>query len=443
MEKRISMHLILCLLMSFSIACKKSEPLINEDNKEIPAQPEQPVTPPTNPPVTPTEPDANATVYEFGRGTGSLVIDGNTFTLASKAIIKIKSGTYSTINIVNIKGTEENPVYVKNDGQVTINQGMTTDNITNVVISGDNSPNITYGFKFENISYRAIQFNGKMNGVTLKNLSFKNVNDYVISSKSNSGIPYTGSKDSRVEKFKILNCSFDNAGQISLGGNLSKESGQDDGLFKDVEIAYNEFKNTNVGSLCSFTNVQDYNIHHNTVNNVNPSNNNHNGIFSMQGNGTFHDNKLTNYQGNAIRMWLYSRGNTPVTVEIYNNICYNTRKYGAFELQMFERNIVPGKSTYANAKVYNNTAGQMNTSKDWHGQMLDLYNTGGTLEYYNNLGFDLYSSDSNRPVNSMINNMSDTKIIVESNNKYVSRDNAVNNLTDFSSKISGVGASIR
>lgn len=428
--------------MSFSIACKKSEPLINEDNKEIPAQPEQPITPPTTP-VTPTEPDADATVYEFGRGSGSLDIDGSTFTLASKAIIKIKSGTYTTINIVNIKGTENSPVYVKNDGQVIITQGMVTDNITNVVIAGDNNPNITYGFKFENISYRAVQFNGKMNGVTLKNLSFKNVNDYVISSKGNSEAPYTGSADSRVERFKILNCSFDDAGQISLGGNLSKESGQDSGFFKDVEIAFNEFKNTNVGSLCSFTNVQDYNIHHNTVNNVNPSNNNHNGIFSMQGNGTFHDNKLTNYQGNAIRMWLYSRGSTRATVEIYNNVCYNTRKYGAFELQMFDRNIVPGKSTYADAKVYNNTAGQMNTNKDWHGQMLDLYNTGGTLEYYNNLGFDLYSSDSNRPVSNMINNMSDTKIIVESNNKYASRANAVDNITDFSSKISGVGASIR
>lgn len=430
--------------MSFSIACKKSEPLINEDNKEIPAQPEQPTTPTTpTTPVNPTEPDADATVYEFGRGSGSLDIDGNTFTLASKAIIKIKSGTYTTINIVNIKGTESNPVYVKNDGQVTITQGMVTDNITNVVIAGDNNPNITYGFKFENISYRAIQFNGKMNGVTLKNLSFKNVNDYVISSKGNSETPYTGSADSRVERFKILNCSFDDAGQISLGGNLSKESGQDSGFFKDVEIAYNEFKNTNVGSLCSFTNVQDYHIHHNTVNNVNPSNNSHNGIFSMQGNGTFHDNKLTNYQGNAIRMWLYSRGTTKATVEIYNNVCYNTRKYGAFELQMFDRNIVPGKSTYADAKVYNNTAGQMNTNKDWHGQMLDLYNTGGTLEYYNNLGFDLYSSDSNRPVSNMINNMSDTKIIVESNNKYVSRDNAVNNITDLSSKINGIGASIK
>lgn len=428
--------------MSFTIACKKTASLINEDNKEIPTQPTPPVpTPP--PPVTPNEPDADATVYDFGRGTGSLVIDGNSFTRTSKAIVKIKAGTYTTITLTNFKGTEVNPIYIRNSGQVNITQGMFTDNLVNVVIAGDNNPDITYGFKFNNISYRAIQLNGKMNGVTLKSMSFKNVEDYVISSKYNSERAYTGSADSRVEKFKILNCVFDDAGQISLGGNLSKESGKDSGFFKDVEIAYNEFKNTNVGSVCSFTNVQDYNIHHNTVNNINPTNNIHNGVFFMQGNGSFHHNKLTNYQGNAIRMWLYSRGNSPATNEIHNNICYNTRKYGAFELQAFDRNMVPGKSTFANAKVYNNTAGQMNTNKDWHGQMLDLYNTFGTLEYYNNLGFDLYSSISNKPVTNMINNMSDTKIILESNNKYLSRDNAINNSTDFISKITGVGATIK
>ncbi len=435
------MHLILCLLLSFSIACKKSTPLIDEDNKEIPAQPAPPIDTPT-PPVT-TQPDADATVYKFGRGTGNLVIDGSTFNVANKAIVKIEAGTYTAITITNFKGTEANPVYVKNDGQVNITQGMFTDNLVNVVIAGDNNPEITYGFNFSNISYRAIQLNGKMNGVTLKNMSFKNVDDYVISSKENSERPYTGTADSRVERFKILNCVFDDAGQISLGGDLSKESGKDSGFFKDVEIAYNEFKNTNVGSVCSFTNVQDYNIHHNTVNNINPTNNMHNGVFFMQGNGIFHDNKLTNYQGNAIRMWLYSRGNSPATNEIYNNICYNTRKYGAFELQAFDRNMISGKSTYANAKVYNNTAGQMNVNKDWEGQMLDLYNTYGTLEYYNNLGFDLYSSNKDKPISNMINNMSDTKIIVESNNKYVSRDNAVNNLTDFTSKIGGIGAAIR
>lgn len=442
MEKRILMHyIVVCLLMSLTIACKKAEQLA-EEQKETPVQPAPVVVPPTPPASSPVN-ESDATVYNFGTGSGNLEIDGNSLNLAKKSILKIKGGRYASISIANLTGASDQPILVKNDGVVTITGGMYTDNITNVTVSGDNNSDITYGFVFENISYRAIQLNGKMNGVTLKNMSFTNVNDYVISSKSNSEQVYNGTKETRVEKFKILNCLFDDAGQISMGGNLSKETGKDDGFFKDVEIGYNVFKNTNVGSVCSFTNVQDYDIHHNVVSDINPTNNNHNGVFSMQGNGSFHHNKLTNYQGNAIRMWLYSRGSSPATNEIHNNVCYNTRKYGAFELQAFDRNMVSGKSTFANAKVYNNTAGQMNTSKDWHGQMLDLYNTGGTLEYYNNLGFNLYSSNADRPVSNMINNMSDTKIIVENNNKYSIQNEAIENLSNFISKITGLGAIIK
>src|SRR5690606_38703176 len=128
---------------------------------------------------------------------------------------------------------------------------------------------------------------------------------------------------------------------------------------------HNTFINSNAGVLVFVPNVQDYDIHHNIVNNVNPSNNNHNGIFQMIGNGKFHNNKLTNFQGNAIRAWVFSRGTSPSTIEIYNNITYNTRKYGAFEIQGFDRYIISGKTTFVNAKVYNNTAGKMNVSKDW------------------------------------------------------------------------------
>src|SRR5690606_32978219 len=150
-----------------------------------------------------------------------------------------------------------------------------------------------------------------------------------------------------------------------------------------VEIAHNTFHNSEAGNLVIFSNVQDYNIHHNIVEYVNQRNNAHNGIFLMHGNGHFHDNKLTNYQGNAIRAWVFSRGSSAATIEIYNNICYNSRKYSAFEIQEFSNQLVQGKTTFVNAKVYNNTAGKMNTYRDWQGQLLDLYNNTGTLAYYN------------------------------------------------------------
>lgn len=432
--KRISkMQPFVLLLIILFAACKK--------NNSIPEQKTDTPVSTTPPPTTPTPPISVIPSYEVGTGSGNLTIDGKSLDLTTIKLIKVKEGTYKTITVLNIAGTVDQPIFIKNNGQVNISESLITDNISNLQITGDNTSGITYGFSFNNIGYRAISLHGKMNGLTLKNMSFKNVNDYTISGDSgNDGnLKYNGTAATRTEGFKILNCLFDNVGQISFGGTLNKDAGEDSGFFKDVEIAYNTFQNSNAGTLCSFSNVQDYNIHHNVVNNVNPSNNNHNGIFLMQGNGKFHDNKLTNYQGNSIRMWLYSRG-TPATNEIYNNICFNTRKYGAFELQAYDRNMYSGKTTYANAKVYNNTVGQMSTSKDWEGQVLDLYNTGGTLEFYNNLGFNLYSST--KTITNMINNMGDTKITKEENNKYTSQASAVGDLTSFGSLFTGIGASL-
>jgi len=431
------------MLMS---SCKKDSFRRRGQQSETPTT----TTPVTTEPVVVTAPassyavPSDATVLDLGTGSGYLVIDGSTLNIANNTFIRIKAGSYKGITIKNILATAAKPVYIKNVGQVNISENMSTENITNVIIDGDYTSGLTYGFQFANISYRAITMSGKMSGVVLKSMSFTNVGDYTISGSTNngSGLAYKGTAETRTEGFKILNCSFTNAGMVTFGGTLSKDTGEDTGFFKDVEIANNTFQNSAyVGSVCSFSNVQDYNIHNNVIDNINTSSTNHNGVFLMQGNGIFHDNKLTNYQGNAIRMWLYSRGTTPAVNQIYNNICYNTKKYGGFELQGFDRYIIAGKTTVANAKVYNNTVGQMNTNKDWEGQILDLYNTGGTLEYYNNLGYGLYADGGT--ITNMINNMSDVKV-TESNNKYYPLyQNAVANLTAFTSLISGIGSSLK
>lgn len=436
--KRISrMQPLLFVLIILFAACKKNNSIADQTT-ETPVS----TTPPTTAPTTPTNPISVVPSYEVGTGSGNLTIDGNSLDLKTIKLIKVKAGNYKSIYIKNITASSASPVSIKNVGQVSISDGIEISNINYVTIAGDGESGITYGFSFENIAFRAIKFDGKMNGVTIKSISFKNVRDYCIAGeKSNgNGLAYDGTANTRTEGFKILNCLFDNTGAIVFGGSLSKDSGEDSGLFKDVEIAYNTFINSESGTVSSFSNVQDYNVHHNVVNNLNKSNNDHNGIFFMQGNGKFHDNKLTNYQGNSIRMWAYSRGSTPATVEIYNNICFNTRKYGAFEIQGFDRNIVSGKSTYVNAKVYNNTVGQMNTNKDWQGQILDLYNYGGTLEFYNNLGFDLYNNNSG--ITNMIDNMSDVKIIKEENNKYSAKySGVVSDLNNFTTLFPGIGAS--
>lgn len=288
--------------------------------------------------------------------------------------------------------------------------------------------------------YRALRFDYGLNNLTIKGFKFINCGDYVITS-NNSKVQYNGNDLSLNKGLKIINSIFDGCGTISLGNSIDVNTGEDAGIFKDVEISGNTFKNSSPGSAVSLTNVWGYDIFNNVVDNFNTINDLHNGIFLMQGNGKFHDNKLTNYQGNSIRMWLYSRGTTPFTNEIYNNICYNTRKYGAFELQEFSRNIWKNRTTFANAKVYNNTGGQLNTAKDWEGQILDLYQLSGTVEYYNNLGFNLNTVQYQKNVTNMINNMSGTKIVKESNNLYFPTwEKAVKDLNSFESLNSGVGA---
>jgi hypothetical protein len=426
----------ICLLMLVACAsCRRTEiPLDPKTSPAIEASFE-------NDQLSADSIPKDAQILNVGTGAGNLVIDGKTLNLGGNILFQIKEGAYSAITLRNLHAPPGKRIYIKSRGLVKVKDVMSTDNLNNVTISGEDLPREKYGFRFENIPYRAITMNGRLSGVVLKNISFKNVNNYVIAGESSNGrgLAYRGTKETMTENFKILNCIFDNVGTIAFGGSFNKDNAEDSGFFRDVEIAYNIFQNSDAGNLCSFTNVQDFNIHHNVVTDVNPRNNNHNGIFFMEGNGKFHHNKLRNYQGNAIRMWLYSRGNVPQTVEIYNNFCFNTRKYGAFELQAFERNIQPGKTTFADAKIFNNTVGQMNTSKDWEGQILDLYNTGGTLRYFNNLGFDLVSTTTQ--TSNMINNMSGKKPILDTNNKYYrTSGEAVFNIQDLKSKFPGIGA---
>src|SRR5690606_22194987 len=116
-------------------------------------------------------------------------------------------------------------------------------------------------------------------------------------------------------------------------------------------------------------------------------------IFFARGNGKVHNNRITNHQGNAVRAWPLTISE-PGEIEIYNNIVYNSTRYGAFELQV---NDITKSITWfkpANAKIYNNTVGRLNTGrpKFFQGRLLDLYQTYGEVELYNNLSFDMFDS---------------------------------------------------
>jgi len=382
MRKDSGMNYIFFVLIILFAACKKNE----TSSQILPTQADTPITAPTPPPVA-TGPSYSKT-YEVGTGSGDLVINGSAYTLGGTVLFKIKGGSYKSIKIANVDGGANGLVTFQNNGLVESTGEMRLENLNKVVLSGNGTSGIEKGFLFQNIGYRAIQVDGTINNFTLQYFAFKNIGDNVITYKYETA--YTGAEGSYSQNLKFLNIDCDNTGQL-ISGSGSSNNGVLQGFIKNLEIAYVNYQNSpKVGSIVWFGNVENYDIHHNTVNNVNTANDNHNGIFLMNGNGQFHHNRISNHQGNAIRAHSFTVGSTPKDVLIYNNIVFNSRKYSAFEVQGFGYSITPGKTTYVNAKIFNNTCGSLNSSNDWQGNVVDVYSLfGGKCNVFNNVAYNL------------------------------------------------------
>jgi len=341
-----------------------------------------------------TNPILYKRVINVGTGSGNLTIDGSTMGLQCQDLIKIKGGSYGGIDIKNIISADGCPITIKNDGLVEVAGNFTQmkiSNINNLTISGDGTSGITKGFVFRDNTYRAIQIEGTLNNFTFQHASFKNIGDQCISYVYRT--VYTGAEGSYAKNLKFLNINCDNTqGLLSLDGAV--DNGSVKGLVKNLEVAYVDFRNSaTVGAVVYVGIAEDYDIHHNRVDNVNTAINNHNGIFGITGTGKFHDNYISNHQGNAIRAWGVTMGSTAKSILIYNNIVTNSRKYSGFEVQSFDFSIIPGKTTFANAVVFNNTCANLNTSNDWQGNVVDVYSLkGGKCDVYNNLAYNFQSS---------------------------------------------------
>ena len=366
-----------------------------------------------------------------GTGTGNLVINGTTIGVKCNDVIKVKGGTYTTIAISNINSGC--PITIQNDGQVIIsgsNDQMSLTNVGNLTLSGAGTTGITRGFEsVYNTQHRSLIIHGVVHDVTIQNFAFNTVGDYVVY-MDNSSIVYNASNAATYSSnLKFLNITCINTQSfLEIPGGIT--NGVITGVVKGLEIAYLNFSLSNCGNVVHVGMADDYNIHHNTINNINTTNNNHNGIFSMEGNGQFHHNLVTNHQGNAIRAWVRSLGTTPKQELIYNNTVVNSRKYSGFECQAFADQIVAGKTTYANCKVYNNICGNLNLSKDWVGVVVDVYNLfGGTIQVYTNKGFNFPAP---YPTSYIVNTESTTVATQTSNTYYASSSAAgvnVNTLT--------------
>jgi len=384
---------ILILGITSLWGCEKNK-LPDAPTAETPVPDEQDATDDEDPESDPDQAD-NPTIVVIGKGNGEkLVIDGTGKSYKCNAKIAIKGGAYAGIVIRNITGKSGCPVTITNDGVVVLSGArseLNLENLDHVIITGDGSslsPSIK-GFQFKNNDYRAIVIQGPVNHLTLQHMSFENIGDYVISSNFNP--TYVASDASSfTQGLKFLHLKANNVHTfLQFPGSIG--NGKITGLVKGVEIAHIEITNSPViKNAVHFAAVEDYDIHHNEISNVNMGNNDHNAMFLMMGNGKFYNNFISNHQGNAIRAWAFSVGKSPKEVNIYNNIVLNSRKYSAFEIQSVQSFFMSGKTTFANGKVFNNTVGNLNTSKDWYGVVLDAYRLfGGKCEVFNNLAFNL------------------------------------------------------
>jgi hypothetical protein len=377
------------MALVFFSSCKKSEAIL-EKAPEI----AKPVDPGKPADTTVTPPPVTGRIIPLGTGSGNLIIDGSTLSLKCNDVIQIQTGTYSTITVRNINAGC--PITIQNKGLVQVS-GNTDHwllaNVSNLVVTGNGDPNISKGFvSRDNPQHRSIILTGAIHDLTIQNFAFKNIGDYVVY-RVYSNVAYVpGDESTYTNNLKFFNIDCENTSSF-LQFDGGTDNGIITGLAKNLEIAYLSFKNSNCGHVAFIGNADDYNIHHNTITDINPTNDNHNGIFTIKGTGSFHHNLVRNHQGNAIRAWAKTIGTTPKDVLIYNNTVVNSRKYSAFEVQSFSSEMMSGKTTYSNIKVYNNICGDLNKSGDWVGVILDVYSLeGGKCEVYNNTGFNFPSA---------------------------------------------------
>jgi len=368
-------------------------------------------------------------VMIVGKGSGEI----NIKFLTNKRV-KIRKGTYTGIHIENVSNVKIDAAHVRIRGGA-------------LDISTANKLEVS-GMAIADVTYRAVNIRGFCNDLYLHDMSFKNIGNNTITYEF--ATVYDGTDKTVSKNWRFERLTFENTGTgFSAGGGY--EGNGVFGILRNFKFLNNTIKNCpSIGNIIYSGAAEDYEIAGNVVDNVNTNyskespNGIHNGIFMMTGTGSFHHNKITNHQGNAIRAWGMNYGTAKNEILIYNNTIYNSWKYSAFELQVtpdmqsfIAKN--PSKASFANAKVYHNTAGRLNVSKDWEGQMLDLYTTGGTVEYYNNLGFEMNRSEGE--VTDMINWNGTTIVTRNSDNRYFPTESkAVANTNTFDTRYKGIGA---
>lgn len=416
--KNLKMGVLGCILATFLLSCER----------EI-VQPAQP-TPEKENVVDSTETKEEESGNDkkeqndqkaetIGTGSGKLTI----IDVEGKNLV-IKPGNYSEIMIKGVSNTS-----IRGNGEVKIRGGI-------INLINTNGLNFS-GISIEN-SQKGIIIKESVNNLKLTDFNFKNISSTVIKvdiQKKYDGTPQSFSSNIHLDKINGENVRslFQGNGGIRNDGFY--------GLIKGFKFTNSKVINSPHLESAVYLNCgEDFEISNNIINNVNIGDKKHNGIFHVRGNGKIFGNKITNHQGNAVRSWLFSITKPNSVVEIHDNIVYNSEMYSAFEVQVTPAIKQSNSFVPANAKVYNNTVGRMNSGPEYYeGRVIDIYQTYGSVDVYNNLYFDM--RDNLVSLNQSHGKYTD---VTEKNNQYFDKaTDAVYNLINFKSKVPNIGASIK
>lgn len=271
------------------------------------------------------------------------------------------------------------------------------------------------GVIVQDLNNSALTIAGKSINVSYRNASFKNVNAYQINCYNSDKVIYNGSSGTYIDRLKIDGFTFDGGGSpFHEDGNVVSKgvfNGVMKGFVFSNNIIQNNLASANMVYASSCINAE---IFGNKFININKNNNNDNGLIFLKGSGKIYKNFATDYQGYLARIWLFSIDG-PREVWFDHNIGAGNRKYGLVELQMPD--VIKNQGAEpAKAKIFNNTALNLNTSNDWAAMVLTLYNTYGNVDYYNNLGAQLVGIKDNRGTRDY-NVINDTSMVFKMNGK--------------------------
>lgn len=353
----------------------------------------------------------------IGSGSGAVLIRD----VVNKNYI-IKPGTYTNIDVINARN-----VYIDGLNKVKIKGGtLYLNDVDSVVIRA---------ISFEDHSQPVINIYENANNLKLSNLAFYNISNKVINYTINK--KYDGTRESFSQNIVLDSLYAENTGPLFESNGGIRDDGFY-GLIRNFILSNSTIKNSpDLGNGIYLNLGEAFKIFNNTVDNVNGNHGSHNGIFHVKGNGKIFRNKVTNHQGNAVRSWLFSITGSSITVEIYDNIVYNSSRYSAFEVQVTPDIFQKPVFKPIDGKIFNNTVGRLNTGepKYYEGRVVDIYATYGQVLVYNNLFFEMRDN-----IVSLNQSGSETKVMEKNNFYFEKAAGAVFDLETFKSKTANIGA---